>query len=329
MKRIALIIAPVFAMLTVSCSLFDHSGVVTVRYALVYGVAMYATSEPAGDYPNLLYPDDDAADVAAMLTARGYIVKSRWVDHEGHLWVDGIDRGSVDAPANAGEAPTKDTLQSDLATLSGSIGPTDEFVFYFSGHGMQNIEETHEFFVPFGGIVKIGMDYYGNEPTCVRDDEMGAFLFGSIATPRRVVILDTCNSGGFIGNTLEVDTTPPTTSATGRQGFSLSTIAKAIAAYASFTTTSSMGISPYQAQVLSAAGSGEYSYETSGYGHGVMTYYLLQTAANGDFNGDGAVTVLEAFSLVKAGIEEDWNAESPFDAFTPHISGGAVDFVLF
>ena len=64
-----------------------------------------------------------------------------------------------------------------------------------------------------------------------------------------MVILDTCNSGGFIGNTLEVDTTPPTTSTFWRPGFSLSTIGEAIAAYAHFTTASSTGISAYEAQV--------------------------------------------------------------------------------
>ncbi|OHD75349.1 MAG: hypothetical protein A2177_13895, partial [Spirochaetes bacterium RBG_13_68_11] len=314
--------------LTLSCSLFDYSSVVTDRYALVYGVAMYAASAPAGVPPNLSCPALDAEDVAVMLAAAGYTVKSRWVDENGALYVDGILVGPVDP--NVGEAPTKDNLQSDLASLSSLIGSTDEFVFYFSGHGMQNAGETHEFFVPYGGIAEGPPgSYYGDETASVRDDEMGTYLTESIGTPRRVVILDTCYSGGFIGNTLEVDTTPPTTSTAWRPGFSLSTIAKAIAAYASFTTDSSMGISAYQAQVLSAAGSGEPCYEDTGYGHGVMTYYLLETAGNGDLNGDGAVTVLEAFSLVKAGIEEDWNTEYPAAAFTPHISGGAVDFVLF
>jgi hypothetical protein len=60
-----------------------------------------------------------------------------------------------------------------------------------------------------------------------------------------------------------------------------------------------------------------------------MTYFLLKTAGDGDLNRDGDVTVLEAFSLVKAGIEVNWNAENPAEAFTPHVSGGSVDFVLF
>lgn len=103
-----------------------------------------------------------------------------------------------------------------------------------------------------------------------------------------------------------------------KAGFSLSTIAKAITAYASFTTASSTGLSAYQAQVLSASGSGEFCYDDSDHAHGAMTYYLLKVAANGDLNGDGAVTVLEAFSLVKAGDGEKWNIDHPLEAFMPH-----------
>jgi hypothetical protein len=321
-------VAPLLcALLAVSCSLFDYSGVVTHRYALVYGVTRYATAAPSGSYPNLSYPALDAQDVAAMLTAEGYAVKSRWVDDAGDVYVDGALVGPVDS--NVASAPTRGNVQNDLAALAASIGPTDQFVLYFSGHGMQNADATHEFFVPYGGIVKIGPDYYGDEAGSVRDDELGGWLTSSIATPRRVVILDTCNSGGFIANTLEVDLTPDTTNPIFTPCFSLSTIAKAISAYATFTTTSANGVSPYQALVLSAAGAGESSYDDAGHAHGAMTWYFLQTAASGDLNGDRLVTVLEAFSLVKAGIEENWNAAYPADAFTPHVSGGPVDFVLF
>jgi len=315
------------AALAVSCSLFDYSSVVTRRYAVVYGVTVYAPALPAGTYPNLSYPASDAEEFAAMLAAEGYTVKSRWVDADGDLWVDGSNLGAVET--HAGEAPSEAVLQSDLASLSATIGPDDQFVFYFSGHGMQNYAGTHEFFVPYGGIIKIGSDYYGNEATSVRDDEMGGYLTASIHTRRRVVILDTCNSGGLIGNTLEVDVTPDTTSVFFEPHLSLSTIAEAIAAYATFTTSSSTGVSPYEAQVLSAAGAGESSYDDDGHAQGAMTWYVLKTAALGDLNGDGAVTVLEAFSLVKAGIEENWNVEYPGAAFTPHVSGGPVDFVLF
>jgi hypothetical protein len=173
--------------------------------------------------------------------------------------------------------------------------------------------------------------YYGNPDTSIRDNELGTIL-GVLGTPRKVVILDTCNSGGFIGNRVEVDITPSTYTG----GFPLVTpvtIAQAIANYASFPTSPN-GISPYGgAMVLSAAGAGESCYEDPGYGHGVLSYFLLQTAQSADLNHDGRVTVGEAFSLVKAGIDKNWNSDpSVIGAqwtFEPHISGGPVDFVLF
>ena len=114
------------------------------------------------------------------------------------------------------------------------------------------------------------------------------------------------------------------------------TLVQAISNYASFQD-SPTGLSPYGAQVLSAAGSDESSYENPTFpngaplAHGVMTYFLLQTAASADLNHDGHVTVLEAFAFVKAGIEKNWN---PYylpsnEALEPHVSGGPVDFVLF
>ena len=64
-----------------------------------------------------------------------------------------------------------------------------------------------------------------------------------------------------------------------------------------------------------------------------MTYYLLQGLAgrSADLNHDGHVTVLEAFSYAKAGIDTNWNPAyaSSSQAFEPHVSGGPVDFVLF
>jgi hypothetical protein len=44
-----------------SCSLFDYSGVVSKKYALVYGVTVYTTAAASGVPPNLSYPDADAS----------------------------------------------------------------------------------------------------------------------------------------------------------------------------------------------------------------------------------------------------------------------------
>jgi hypothetical protein len=324
----------IFAVLCLlaACSMFDYSAVVSKRYALVYGVTMYVVAS-ATSSPNLGYPADDAASVATMLIAQGYAVTSRWVDSDGTIVVDGVSTGTkiVDGTPDP-NAPSKATIQDDITALKSQVGPDDVVVFYFSGHGMT--DGQHEWFVPYGGVDPVTLE--GDTAQSIEDNEFGNML-SVLDTPRKVVILDTCNSGGFIGNTLEVDIVP------GSSGGSLhivtpATIAKAIANYFSFQSSPN-GISPYGgAMVLSAAGAGESCYETNQLGsktinHGVMTYYLLQTAAFGDLNNDGSVTGLEAFSLVKAGIDTDWNGDPNVKAagevFEPHVSGGPIDFVIF
>ena len=68
---------------------------------------------------------------------------------------------------------------------------------------------------------------------------------------------------------------------------------------------------------LSAAGRDESCYEDAPGGpflHGIVTYYLLQAPWSADFNHDGHVTVGEAFSLVKAAIDQDWNGNAGVQA---------------
>ncbi len=308
------------------CSFFDYSSMVSKRYALVYGVSRYVTSAAAGTTPNLSYPAIDAGSMATLLQGEGYLVTTRSVDYSGNVIVSTID-SSFDQVA----PPDKAAIQGDIQHLAPLVGPNDVVLLYFSGHGMQDTSTSpsHEWFVPYGGVDP--STFNGIESASVEDNELGSML-GVLGTPRKVVVLDTCNSGGFIGNSLEVDAMPPSTGSA-LQVVTPAVIAQAIANYITFQASPD-GVSPYGgATVLSAAGADESSYETSSLGHGVMTYYLLQTPQTGDLNTDGHVTVLEAFSVVKAGIDANWNANSSVRTsgmqFEPHVSGGPVDFVIF
>jgi hypothetical protein len=347
---LAAALAAALVLAVASCSLFDYSGITPKKFAFVYGVSTYALGGVPGS-PNLDFPGLDARDVAAMLATAGYTVKSRWVDSAGFVWVDGLSSGlkvgTIQADSNgtpisgagAGDsiAPSKSEIKADLLAAAGSVGPNDIVVVYFSGHGMPDTlvpPATHTYFIPYGGVMENNSSFAGYPAYSVRDDELGGML-ATFATPRRVVILDTCNSGAFIGNRLEYDIVPPA-----YKGWTAlvtpDTIAQAIHDYAAFSA-SPTGASPYgEAMVIAAAGRDESSYETSSppfNGHGVMTSFLLQTAASADLNGDGRVTALEAFSLIKAGVDKNWNAE-PFvkaagQMFEPRVSGGPMDFVLF
>jgi len=331
-----------------SCSLFDYSNLVVHKYALVYGVTVYTNAFPAGTGPNLLYPDADASAMASLLAAQGYSVQSRWVNAAGNAITTGnFNHGPVGslatsntdgsspsgaAPADA-FAPSKANIIADVQALSGVLGSNDILVVYFSGHGTQDTSTNpaREFFDPYGAVMQYIPDgqYYDFPVPSVRDDELRS-AFDSIKTPRKILILDTCNSGGFIGNPLETDWTAP--SSAGSAAFvNPATLIQAIANYVSMQS-SPTGLSPYgTAMVLSAAGRDESSYETSTYGHGVMTYWLLHGLAGpADLNHDGHITVLESFAYAKAGVDQNWNpAAGSASSFEPHVSGGPVDFVMF
>jgi hypothetical protein len=333
----------VLAALLCSCSMFDYSGIVTHKYALVYGVTWY-TMDTNG--PNLQFPHMDASAISAVLQSNGYTVTSRWVDGAGDVWTDGTDThlpigtpvatspdGSsyIGGGAGDGVAPSKANILVDIQNLAGTVGPNDVLLIYFSGHGTQDASVTppREYFDPYASVLKDSSgNFYDYPVPSVLDNDL-ATAFAAIKTPRKIVILDTCNSGGFIGNQLEADWTPPAYLG-GASLVGPETLSQAISNYASMQS-SPTGLSPYGAQVLSAAGRDESCYETPTLGHGVMTYYLLQglQGSRADINHDGHVTVLEAFSYAKAGIDANWNPNNSGSTFEPHISGGPVDFVLF
>lgn len=342
MKTGILAVAAFAALLLSSCSLtlWDYSGITTKKYALVYGVSVYDSAYPAGSGPNLQYPDSDARSVAAMLAAQGYTVVTRYVDRSGNEFLSDASglqpKGPLSADPTGLNGPSKVNIVNDLQTyFQNVVGPNDLFLFYFSGHGTQlpGASAPTEYFVPVGGVVA-GSDTV-DYSLCVSNNEFGGML-GRIATKRKVIILDTCNSGGFIGNSLEADSIPQASA--GMSGIlSPRTLIQALSNYLNFQPADS-GLSPYGgAMVLSAAGRDEFSYESPSPSgppgpllyHGVMTYYLLRAPSYGDLNGDGHVTAAEAFSLVKAGIESEWNAQMPGATFEPRISGGPIDFVLW
>ena len=145
---------------------------------------------------------------------------------------------------------------------------------------------------------------------------------------RKIVIIDACNSGGFIGNVLEKDRILSDYSA-GSDGI-FDNISDAIYLYTNYDGYKS-DISPADALVIAASGERESSWEGM-YGHGVMTYFLLQSATKADLNGDDYITVSESYYYIYKNINANWNntwAAVVEDVFFPHVSGGPIDYILF
>jgi hypothetical protein len=269
------------------------------RYAVVYGISDYLD----GTITDLNFSDDDATELAALLEGQGYTVWKR-----------------TDADA------THANLESDLAQAAQEAGGDDLFVFFFSGHGCQEISGGGE---PPGGdgpSEGIVLNVAPNSHYVLTDDELGEHI-REIPSNMKVVIIDACNSGGFIGNQLESDGTPPEYGG-GTEGFG-DILRDAISLYNNYDD-GSYDIPPSDAIVLAASGEQETSFESSDYGHGIFSYFLLESARRGDHDGDGAVTALEAFYYAKEEIEKEWNVlfTGTYEQ-SPHISGGPVDFYLF
>jgi hypothetical protein len=271
----------------------------------------------------LTYTDDDAWDVTALLSAQGYQVTTRVTDDDVVTDPDGAATENIDEASY-------DQLVRDFAAVAAQADLDDLFVFYFSGHGGPG---------PTAGTEDApGSDRYDeavalvndalNDEVPLWDDDLAALL-RTIPCARKIVIIDACNVGGFLGNQLEADAIPPDFSQ-GSDGL-FEIVGSTISLYSNFEGYGS-DITPADALVIAAAGEREYSWESPTYQNGVMTHFLLKSATSGDANGDRLITVSEAYYYIYKNINREFNATAYFygkDVFFPHTSGGAVDYILF
>lgn len=283
------------------------------RYALVYGVSDYN-----GTGNDLTYTYDDAVDMAAALEDKGFTVYQR------------ISGGAT--------PPTKGNLELDFTTIVPTIKKNDILLIYFSGHGGQitgSVDENEDQFADEEAEFLYFSD--GTTDSTLTDNELHTLLSQSDVI-KKVIIIDACNSGGFIGQEYDYDALNPEYSSTNETNSGI--ISNTLQAFFSPKTGD---ISPSSAIVISAAGEQEVSWESGWYGHGVFTYALLNAFTDSDNNRDGYIDTGELYYYACEFIEVLWNyySESIIASFAsdpptkeeveymPHISGGPVDYILF
>ncbi len=280
-----------------SCSIDPDPG---ERYAIVYGVANY--KEPI---TTLFFSVNDAVAVENLLKSRGYPSE--------HV----ILRTDSEA--------TKDHLQKDIEDIAAKAKADSLFLFYFSGHGTQRIsidQSTHEYIVLY--------DHANPSNGIVEDSELMRLL-QKVPSKRKVVLLDSCNSGGFIRDFPGVDAIPPD-----YRGSGIDYLKAAQKAFVKYFANVEEGDIPYtEAVVIAAGGALEPVFEKDEINgvpiaHGLFTYYLLQAPYSADRNHDGWITTLEAYHYIRDQIEKNWNRYlSSDEVFLPRISGGPLDLVIF
>jgi len=293
-----------FILLIISCA---PGPTVPSGTAYIYGVTQYG-----GPY-DLSYTDDDARDMAQLFSDAGYDANLR------------IDGGGEEGT----EPATVAQLEEDIAEFASGAAAGEVFVFFFAGHGLQYLPEGADILEPsYGDDYDEWLVFYGFIPGvssfqasdgALTDNALAAML-GDIEGAVKLVILDSCHSGGFIGDSPFVDPIPQNSSEEEQPLF-----AGTIQAYFGFSKNAARDISSPDTFVLAAAGEPESSREEGALSNGVFTYAFLEAALNGDRDENGYTTLNEIYRY----MDEGWEQRPYTSGFHPHLSGSPVDLILF
>ncbi len=304
------------------------------RFAIVIGVQSYL-----GGY-DLDYPDDDAADMKALLEERGWTVTATLINSSDTTLVS---NGTLVADGSTVQDATYANIEAAIADLASQSGfDSDSTVLvYYSGHGSTDSSYSTAYMIPYDGISSTGASVASN---WITPATMSQWL-GTLDCSNKMLILDSCYSGGFVDTSSSTDTIPQSYGEY-EGGTEEDTLSYALSNFGSLLAASVADDGDPSVLTIAAAGSEEYSYDGDD-GHGVFTEYLLDAADSGDDDGDGYVTATEAYAYAKDAIDTYWNADYESSSgmmslaewyymyygyvpdFMPHISGGNGDLVLY
>ncbi|MFO7958036.1 MAG: caspase family protein [Candidatus Brocadiia bacterium] len=175
-------------------------------------------------------------------------------------------------------------LRTVLGTqLKSRAGEEDMVILYFAGHGATERDVMspdgdglEKYLLPYGADMK---DLYASALP-MREIQ---HIFNRIRSQRLVFVVDSCYSGASGGRTI-----------------SMAGIRANISDAFMERIASGKG-----RVILSASGANEVSQEDDEIGHGVFTYYLLEGLLGpADTDGDGLITVDEAYSYVSRRVPE-------------------------
>lgn len=292
--------------------------VIPIRTALVYGVATYF--EDHNGRPNLSLTDNDAEDITTLLRSNNWDVTA------------GIANSNI---VLQNSLASKATIEADIMSLEGTEGLV---LFYFSGHG--GVVGTESVIYPYGSIVPSNTyPYYKTLPAYfITSSELTA-MFKNANLKNVIIILDSCNSGGFVDSGATVDAVSPVfgryndlgdyiTDGDAAYTWFIDSLSGSVKSYISYSNSS-----PYV--VISAAGAGEFSWE--GGSNGIFTAAILASQKKlnaADRDGNGYVDTTELYIFCAETINSGWNSigtypSSNWDVFFPHLSGTPREYALW
>jgi len=289
---LALVFFPLFFLIA-SCSLGTAS-ITTTRKALLIGIKDYLGT--AND--NLKYTVADAESTQALLGAQGW-----------------------DTEILTDSQATKIGIQTAIHDFLGNVPANGTALIYYSGHGtLSNLQaaiyqENHGTLSAYGGDIGeallVPYDFDTKSWTGgISASDLSTWFEADLLTKNVIVIADSCFSGGFVPTSDSVDTIGQEY-AVDSGGSVYSSSLAALGSFGDLLAANAAAKGTLSPVVISAAGSRESSYDgTPSQGHGVFTYYLLESATKGDANGDGYVTCTEAYTYAAKAVNRAWTIRS-------------------
>ncbi|HCX97334.1 putative Peptidase C14 caspase catalytic subunit p20 [uncultured spirochete] len=301
---VPLLVLSVILMLT-GCELFPKSASSSpgVKYAIIVGINDYIYL-PYGRNNDLSYCVADANSMKTMLEEAGWTVKLI----------------TAESNESTNRFATKSAIESALNNVPSDA---ESFMFYYSGHGSGGFDPGEAYIIPSDWDPRA----FNFTDRMISTSEF-ASLLEKVPAKNKIVILDSCYSGGFVNPAESSDAVPGNVSS--------QQISSSIDMFLKFGELLALNAQYRSADAslapltISAAGWDEESWEQgSPIYHGLFTYYLLKAAEvnvegrmPGDADGDNVLSCLEAYNYAKKALEKT-NYR-----YLPHISGGLRDFAL-
>ena len=212
---------------------------VNTLYALVVG-----TSDYKGTTLDLKFPDNDATAYRDMLQLAGKDLFGTRMQIK------------LLTTAKGGVRPTKTAIRAALLEFAAKAEPKDVLLVYFSGHGTTWPENspTSQFYYLSTDNESFDLNNASNRQFAIAQDSIQAWIRG-VKARKRILILDACNSGEVVKQLDE-----------GGKGSTLSTDQRR----ALERMKDRAGLF-----VLASSSADKLSYEDPRFGHGLLTYSLL------------------------------------------------------
>lgn len=230
------------------------------RYAIFVGINDYP-----GTASDLDYCVNDATDMKASLNG-----SNEW---SGATFVTLTN-------SNA----TKSNIQAYINSAANDITATGTFLFFYSGHGSHS--GSIGYIINYDGLTEDG---YAVANWCISSNNLESWLSNFPSSTKKIVILDSCYSGNFIGKELPPNTKIKFVPMEGSDTPYDKNFIKDI------TTASNLF-------GMTAAAGDELSAESAVLQNGIFVYYIVQglgagaTIGPADADVSGIITCLEAFN---------------------------------